>query len=191
MPRYETAYELKYHHRVVVGIEADSEEAAIEKAEKAFEAGTIWDNAPDRPLLYDDFCEDEGELHWEADEIDGDAWPEPDASVAALRRHNASEDMLGALCAARDELEIWAEGARKQGGDRGTDLALADVNAAIAAATGKLAPLYDVASFGPAGEVIQIIKAVALDQVEELRAWLVEFNPNAFMIDWRPHEAEA
>ena len=77
----------------MVGIEAESREAAIARANELFEQGDIWDDTTEVPLFYDDFKEtgDAGialEFTIE-DEISGD-WPEPEASVKKIRRRDAA-----------------------------------------------------------------------------------------------------
>ncbi|HQU15476.1 MAG: hypothetical protein B7Z66_12190 [Chromatiales bacterium 21-64-14] len=57
--RYVVQYELPYTHRVQVGIEADSPEAAVKEAERLFDEGEIWDDTATAPLLYDDYEEEE------------------------------------------------------------------------------------------------------------------------------------
>ena len=91
--RYIIQYSLPYEHRVMVGIEAESREAAIAKAGELFDQGDIWQDSAEVPLLYDDF-EEQGDagvpLEFTVeDEVCGD-WPEPDASVKAIRRRDAA-----------------------------------------------------------------------------------------------------
>lgn len=91
--RYIIQYSLPYEHRVMVGIEAESREAAIAKAVELFDQGDIWQDSAEVPLLYDDFEEkgDAGVPHefTVEDEVCGD-WPEPDASVKAILRRDAA-----------------------------------------------------------------------------------------------------
>lgn len=54
---YMVGYSLDYAHRVVVGFRAASADAACAIAQAAFDAGTLWDDTPDIPLLYDDYEE--------------------------------------------------------------------------------------------------------------------------------------
>lgn len=91
--RYIIQYTLPYEHRVMVGIEAESREAAVAKAGELFDQGDIWQDSAEVPLLYDDF-EEQGDagvpLQFTVeDEVCGD-WPEPDASVKAIRRRDAA-----------------------------------------------------------------------------------------------------
>lgn len=91
--RYIIQYTLPYEHRVMVGIEAESREAAIAKAGELFDQGDIWQDSADVPLLYDDF-EEKGDagvpLEFTVeDEVWGD-WPEPDGSVTAIRHRDAA-----------------------------------------------------------------------------------------------------
>ncbi|ALP53662.1 hypothetical protein Tel_11240 [Candidatus Tenderia electrophaga] len=91
--KYVIQYTLPYEHRVMVGIEAESREAAIARANDLFDQGDIWDDTQEVPLLYDDFEEtgDAGialEFTIE-DEVSGD-WPEADTSVKEIRRRDAA-----------------------------------------------------------------------------------------------------
>ncbi len=91
--RYIIQYVLPYEHRVMVGIEAESRDAAITKAGELFDQGDIWQDSAEVPLLFDDF-EEKGDagipLEFTVeDEVCGD-WPEPDASVKAIRRRDAA-----------------------------------------------------------------------------------------------------
>lgn len=77
----------------MVGIDAESREAAIAKAGELFDKGDIWQDSAEVPLLYDDF-EENGDagvpLEFTVeDEVCGDR-PEPDASVKAIRRRDAA-----------------------------------------------------------------------------------------------------
>jgi hypothetical protein len=90
MTHYIVQYGLDYEHRVQVGIEAASPEAAIELAQAAFDAGTIWDDTGQMPLLFDDYEERDGQsLEFEV-VAEVDEWPVPDASVRQLRRQAAA-----------------------------------------------------------------------------------------------------
>ena len=86
-------YTLPYEHRVMVGIEAESPEAAITKAGELFDQGDIWNDTEQMPLLFDDFEEmADADVPLEftiESEVSGE-WPEADASVKALRHQNAA-----------------------------------------------------------------------------------------------------
>lgn len=87
--KYLVQYVLPYEHICRIGVEADSEEAACAKAQERFDNGTLWDDAPDMPLLYDDYEEVEGcALEFRATECEGGRYPEADASVKTLQRRN-------------------------------------------------------------------------------------------------------
>ncbi|HED14467.1 MAG TPA: hypothetical protein ENI62_12580 [Gammaproteobacteria bacterium] len=91
--RYIIQYTLPYEHRVMVGIEAESRDAAIAKASDLFDQGDIWQDSEEAPLLCDDFEEtgDAGiplEFTVES-EVAGD-WPKSDASVTYIRRREAA-----------------------------------------------------------------------------------------------------
>ena len=83
--KFAVSYELEYVHRVMVGIEASSEEEAQQVAEEHFDQGTIWDDTLALPLLFDDFEEkDDNVLEWKVESIE--SFPDPDASVLEIRR---------------------------------------------------------------------------------------------------------
>ena len=90
MTRYIVQYVLDYQHRVQVGIHAASPEAAIEKAQSAFDTATLWDDTGQMPLLFDDYEETDGQpLIFEV-VAQVDAWPEPESSVLRQRREAAA-----------------------------------------------------------------------------------------------------
>lgn len=93
MNKYIIQYTLPYEHRVMVGIEAETPDAAIARAEQLFEQGDIWQDSQAVPLLFDDYDEmgDAGiPLEFTVEEeLDGN-WPEPDASVKRLRQQAAA-----------------------------------------------------------------------------------------------------
>lgn len=77
MKKYIVEYSLPYKRIVRVGVAAESKRAAIAVAKKAFDDGTIWDDAEAMPLLYDDFEEEDhnpNSLEFTAQEVD--EWPE-------------------------------------------------------------------------------------------------------------------
>ncbi|PQV44120.1 hypothetical protein [Paraburkholderia sp. BL21I4N1] len=86
-------YTLDYAHRVVVGVRAASAEAACAIVRTAFDAGTLWDDTPDMPLLYDDYEELDGQvLDFDATAVP--AWAAAHASVRQVRLHAAAERLL-------------------------------------------------------------------------------------------------
>ena len=91
MTRYIVQYVLDYQHRVQVGIHAASPEAAIEKAQAAFDNATLWLDTGQMPLLFDDYEEKDGQpLEFEV-VAEVETWPEPEASVLHQRRASAAE----------------------------------------------------------------------------------------------------
>ncbi|PMS32667.1 hypothetical protein B0G57_12546 [Trinickia symbiotica] len=93
LPAYLVGYSLDHTHRIVVGIRAASVEAACAIARAAFDAGTLWDDAPNMPLLYDDYEEHDGQiLSFDATGVA--AWPAADVSVRAVRLHAAARALL-------------------------------------------------------------------------------------------------
>ena len=84
--KYVVGYSLPYIHRVQVGIEAPSPDAAIERATELFDSCENWDDTPDCPLILDDFEEDTGAgeaLSFSVEQtIEGEGdYPKPDSSV--------------------------------------------------------------------------------------------------------------
>lgn len=93
--RYVIQYELPYLHRVQVGIEAANADEAIGKAQRLFDDGSLWDDTPDTPLLFDDYEEqgDTGvplEFTVECTIDDAEPWPQAEVSVKAIRRQAAA-----------------------------------------------------------------------------------------------------
>ncbi|WP_419609000.1 hypothetical protein [Thiolapillus sp.] len=81
MMKYVVQYTLPYEHRVMVGIEADSPDAAVTNAESLFDEGDIWQDTATVPLLLDDFDETgDSPLHFTVEQAlaDEEPWPEPD-----------------------------------------------------------------------------------------------------------------
>jgi hypothetical protein len=77
------SYEIDDVHRVSVGIEAESPEAAQQIAEQAFNEATIWDDTAAMPLLADDYQESGVMRGWF-----GNAWPSNDGRLPTPRYTN-------------------------------------------------------------------------------------------------------
>lgn len=93
LPAFMVGYSLDHTHRVVVGIRATSADAACAIARAAFDAGTLWDDTPDMPLLYDDYEELDGQgLNFDAASVA--TWPAADLSVRAAKLHAAAHRLL-------------------------------------------------------------------------------------------------
>jgi len=91
--KYVVQYTLPYVHRVMVGIVADNPHAAIKRAEALFDAGDLWQDTDEVPLLFDDYDEaGEGPLQFTVEQelTVHDPWPDPDASIIASRRRAAA-----------------------------------------------------------------------------------------------------
>lgn len=101
--KFVVRYELPYVHEVAVGIEASSSAAAAKRARRLFEDGELWDDTQAVPLLLDEFEEDGdagAPLAFTARAVD--VWPEPDASVYALRKREHARHACELLVAAYD-----------------------------------------------------------------------------------------
>ncbi|WP_126227729.1 hypothetical protein [Burkholderia ambifaria] len=93
LPAFMVGYSLDRTHRIVVGIRAASPNAACAIAHAAFRAGTLWDDTSDRPLLYDDSEEVDGQtVHFDATLVA--TWPPAHQSVAASKLRNAAPRLL-------------------------------------------------------------------------------------------------
>lgn len=91
--KYIVQYTLPYEHLVQVGIEAESQEVAIAKAQALFDQGDIWQDTTEVPLLYDDYVETsnvEVPLNFTIEGECDSAWPTPDSSVIRMRQQNAA-----------------------------------------------------------------------------------------------------
>lgn len=96
MKHFLVEYTLPYEHIVRVGVKARNATAAEAAARTAFDAGTIWDNAPRMPLLYDDY-EESGDQALEFKATEVPAWPAADCSVAIDRQFALSFRMVALL----------------------------------------------------------------------------------------------
>lgn len=128
--KYVVSYALPYVHSVDVGIEAQSPEHAIEKASELFDAGDIWDDTAECPLLRDHFDEaaDSGaSLEFEIEQTipDDGVFPEADGSVKQMRRDAKAHATARALAAAYEQGEANGGSIDWTDIDAAHDLALA------------------------------------------------------------------
>jgi hypothetical protein len=102
MKKFLIEYELPYVHLVRVGVQAKDGASAIAMAQEAFDLGTIWDNTPEMPLLYDDFEESSSLDHaLEFKVVDeGRSWPEPAVCVKSYVQGQAAKHACESLVAA-------------------------------------------------------------------------------------------
>ncbi|OBS08936.1 hypothetical protein Thpro_022053 [Acidihalobacter prosperus] len=89
-----------------MGIEAENEEKALEKAANAFDEGTIWDDTPEMPLLYDEFEEIKGGYLEFNIESAVEAFPKPDASVIQMKQDNQARTACRMLVEAFEQSKI-------------------------------------------------------------------------------------
>ncbi len=85
-------YRIDYTHRVQVGVTAESDQEALDTAQAAFDAGAIWDDTSEMPLLYDDYDEVEDETLTFHVVATVEAWPEPAVCVLNIRRDAAARE---------------------------------------------------------------------------------------------------
>lgn len=85
-------YRIDYTHRVQVGVPSESDQEALDTAQAAFDAGAIWDDTPEMPLLYDDYdeVEDETLTFRVVDTVE--VWPDPAVCVLNARRDAAARE---------------------------------------------------------------------------------------------------
>jgi hypothetical protein len=91
--KYSVQYTLPYDHLVQVGIEAESQNAAIAEGQALFDQGEIWDDTAEVPLLVDDYVETsnvEVPLNFTIEGECESEWPMPDSSVIRMRQQNAA-----------------------------------------------------------------------------------------------------
>lgn len=108
MTKHVVEYRLPYDHVVQIGIEADSAEAAEDKAQELFDSGDIWNDTAEVPLLADDYEEiDDGTNVLDFKTIaSGDALPQPDDSARQVQSDRLARAAVNALIQAYDKGEV-------------------------------------------------------------------------------------
>ena len=102
-------YMIDYVHRVVIGVKAENKQAAIIKAQDAFDDAVIWDDTEEMPLLFDDYEEIASEtLRFDAEEVL--KLPKPDFSVINIKRKEFAFEACRALL--RGELDNAQDSAK-------------------------------------------------------------------------------
>lgn len=102
-------YMIDYVHRVVIGVKAENKQAAIIKAQDAFDDAVIWDDTEEMPLLFDDHKEIASEtLRFDAEEVL--KLPKPDSSVIDIKRKECAFEACRALLRGElDHAQDWAK----------------------------------------------------------------------------------
>ena len=117
--KYVIGYRVPHIHEVKVGIDADSAEQALAKAQMMFDNGKRWDESDDCMLLHNDFSEDEGASHaFEftlSQELGDNDYPRPDYSVRAMEKDATARAVVEQLVEAYRRAS--ETGAPVKGGD--------------------------------------------------------------------------
>lgn len=174
--KYVIQYTLPYEHRVMVGIDAESREAAIARANELFDQGDIWNDTQEVPLLYDNF-EETGDAgipldFTVEDEISGD-WPEPDASVKEIHRREA------AFQAARLLVDAY-----RRGEERGGSIDWDDLDRAYQAALIATGTYADRVCTTPRGTRERLAVVIEGGLVQAIVADRPEAVPSVAVIDY-------
>ena len=102
--KYIVSYSLDYEHRVCVAVQASSNEEARATVEEALDEGTLWDDAPDRKLLVDEFEEMDGNVI-ELDVRPVKDFPRVETGVICMRQKERAMALSRRLAALRK----WGE----------------------------------------------------------------------------------
>ena len=99
MKHFVVGYSIPHDHVVDVGIKASSRQAAIRKAKKHFEDGTLWDDTRDMPLLRDEMSEADGGSTLEFEAVEVKEFPLPDVTAQTLNIENAAHALVKEIAA--------------------------------------------------------------------------------------------
>lgn len=99
MKQFVVSYSISHDHIVEVGIKASSSQAAIRKAKKYFDDGSLWDNTSDMPLLRDEMSEVDNGSTLEFDATEVKEFPQPDVTAQGLLMEVAARELVrGIAC---------------------------------------------------------------------------------------------
>jgi hypothetical protein len=106
--KFVVSYEIDYVHRVSVGIEAENRLQALHTADQAFNAGLLWDDTEEMPLLSDDFYESDLQcMIWECEQVA--EFPNTDSSVIQLKQEQAAMRVCRGLIEVYQQAEAFGE----------------------------------------------------------------------------------
>jgi|GEM_PF-6828632 len=173
MNKYVIQYRTPFMHEVHLGIEAESEQEALQIAREQLESGhEVLPNNPLFPVLHDSLREAGGAQPQYAvlKRIDAEHWPASDDSVEALRRRHFANLAAQLLVQAFE-------------GRRPDDCDLVLLNQARLAALSATAPHQESAAAANRIAVIiegDVIQAVVADRPQEVSLATVEYSPDGF-----------
>jgi hypothetical protein len=175
MSKHIVQYRMPFVHEVHIGIEAESEEEALQLARELVETSHEDSlNNPLFPVLHDSLQEAEGAAaqYTVVRQVDTKHWPQPDSSVDMLRRRHFANLAAGLLVQAIER-------------QNSIDQELLDQAylAALPATTspdGRPLPTYNRIAVIIEGDIVQSIVA---DRPQEVHVATVEYSPDGFDTD--------
>jgi len=175
MSKHIIRYRMPFVHEVHIGIEAESQEEALQIARELLEAGReVPLNNPLFPVLRDSLTEADGATPQYAvlKRVDTKHWPQPDDSVDMLRRRHFANLAASLLVQAIE---------RQDAIDRELlDQAYLAALSATASPDGRPLPTTNRIAVIIEGDAVQ---SVVADRPQEVHVATVEYSPDGFGTD--------